>query len=49
MKEEGDGNNHEIISNKPESEGDTSETIEPTRPKQIFIYDTLGKPPYHNT
>ena len=49
MKEGGDCNNHEIILNKPQSEGDTSETIEPTRPKQMFIYDTLGKPPYPNT
>ena len=52
----GEDSNHEITPKEPESESDKSETIEqPTgpkqdrRPNQIFTYDTLGKPSYHNT
>ena len=52
----GEDSNQEITPKEPESEIDKSETIEqPTRPKrnrkpkQIFTYDTLGKPSYHNT
>ena len=48
--------NHEITPKEPESESDKSETIEQStgpkqdrRPNQIFTYDTLGKPSYHNT
>ena len=47
--------NQEITSKKPESGSDKSETIEQAtrpkqnrRPKQVFTYDTLGKPSYHN-
>ena len=56
MGEGGEDSNQEITPKEPESESDKSETIEqPTRPKrnrrpkQIFTYDTLGKPSYHNT
>ena len=52
----GEDSNHETTPKEPESENDRSETIEqPTRLKrnrrlkQIFTYDTLGKPSYHNT
>ena len=53
MKEGGEDSNHEITPKEPESESDKSETIEQPnrpkrnrRPKQIFTYDTLGKPSY---
>ena len=49
----GEYSNHEITTKEPESESDKSETIEqPNKPKrnrrtkQIFTYDTLGKPSY---
>ena len=44
----GEDSDHEVLSNKPESESDTAETIEQhtrpkrnRRPKQLFRYDTL--------
>ena len=54
--EGGEDYNHEIKSNEPETEKDTSKTIkQPTTPKrnrrskEMFTYDTLGKPSSYST